>query len=53
VPFGYHRIDPIKDSLASAGFIDLRITVLTLKIPREFCDFIGRRNIRKKVGPLS
>ena len=31
VPFGYHRIDPIKDSLDAAGFSDLRIAVLSLK----------------------
>jgi SAM-dependent methyltransferase len=30
VPFGYHRIDPIKDSLDDAGFSDLRIAVLSL-----------------------
>jgi SAM-dependent methyltransferase len=30
VPFGYHRIDPIKDSLEAAGFTDLRIAVLSL-----------------------
>ena len=30
VPFSYHRIDPIKDSLGKAGFADLRIAVLTL-----------------------
>jgi len=30
VPFSYHRIDPIKDSLGEAGFTDLRIAVLTL-----------------------
>jgi SAM-dependent methyltransferase len=28
VPFGYHRIDPIKDSLEAAGFTDLRIVSL-------------------------
>jgi ubiquinone/menaquinone biosynthesis C-methylase UbiE len=31
VPFSYHRIDPIKDSLEAAGFSDLRIAVLSLK----------------------
>jgi SAM-dependent methyltransferase len=31
VPFSYHRIDPIKDSLEAAGFIDLRIAVLTFE----------------------
>jgi hypothetical protein len=31
VPFSYHRIDPIKDSLDAAGFGDLRIAVLILK----------------------
>ena len=30
VPFGYHRIDLIKDSLEAAGFTDLRIAVLSL-----------------------
>ena len=30
VPFGYHSIDPIKDSLDVAGFTDLRIAVLSL-----------------------
>jgi SAM-dependent methyltransferase len=30
VPFSYHRIDPIKDSLNAAGFTDLRIAVLRL-----------------------
>jgi SAM-dependent methyltransferase len=30
VPFSYHRIDPIKDSLDEAGFTDLRIAVLSL-----------------------
>jgi hypothetical protein len=30
VPFSYHRIDPIKDSLDAAGFTDLRIAVLSL-----------------------
>jgi hypothetical protein len=30
VPFSYHRIDPIKDSLDEAGFGDLRIAVLSL-----------------------
>jgi SAM-dependent methyltransferase len=28
VPFSYHRIDPIKESLDAAGFTDLRIAVL-------------------------
>jgi len=31
VPFSYHRIDPINDSLDQAGFNDLRITMLSLK----------------------
>ena len=31
VPFSYHRIDPIKDSLDQAGFNDLRIAMLSLK----------------------
>jgi hypothetical protein len=30
LPFSYHRIDPIKDSLDEAGFTDLRIAVLSL-----------------------
>jgi SAM-dependent methyltransferase len=30
VPFSYHQLDPIKDSLAAAGFTDLRIAVLSL-----------------------
>ena len=30
VPFGFHRIDPIKDSLDAAGFADLRVAVLSL-----------------------
>src|SRR5215471_1659926 len=30
VPFSYHRLDPIKNSLAAAGFTDLRIAVLSL-----------------------
>jgi ubiquinone/menaquinone biosynthesis C-methylase UbiE len=30
VPFSYHRIDPIKDSLGAAGFTDIRIAVLSL-----------------------
>src|SRR5215831_2324226 len=29
VGLGYNKIDPIKDSLSDAGFIDLRIAVLT------------------------
>lgn len=28
VPFGYHRIDPIKDSLIDAGFTDISIAAL-------------------------
>jgi hypothetical protein len=36
VPFGYSLIDPIKESLAEAGFADLRITVL--KIEKEIPD---------------
>jgi ubiquinone/menaquinone biosynthesis C-methylase UbiE len=31
VPFGYHRIDPIKDSLAEAGFPHLSVAVLNLE----------------------
>jgi hypothetical protein len=30
VPFSYHRIDQIKDSLEAAGFTDLQIAVLNL-----------------------
>ena len=30
VPFSYHRIDPIKDALDTAGFTDLRIVVLSM-----------------------
>jgi ubiquinone/menaquinone biosynthesis C-methylase UbiE len=30
VPFSYHQLDPIKESLAAAGFTDLRIAVLSL-----------------------
>jgi SAM-dependent methyltransferase len=29
VPSSYNKIDPIKDSLSDAGFIDIRIAVLT------------------------
>ena len=40
VPFGYHRIDPIKDSLATAGFTDLRIAVLSVnKIVSDVVSF--------------
>jgi len=40
VPFGYHRLDPIKDSLAAAGFSDLRISVLSLnKIVPDLADY--------------
>jgi SAM-dependent methyltransferase len=31
VPFGYHRIDPIKDALLDAGFGGIRIAVLRLE----------------------
>ena len=31
VPYGYHRIDPVKDSLTNAGFTDLRIAVIRLE----------------------
>lgn len=31
VPFGYHRIDPIKDSLIDAGFADIEIAVVGLE----------------------
>jgi SAM-dependent methyltransferase len=30
VPFSYHRIDPIKESLGATGFTDIRIAVLSL-----------------------
>jgi len=35
VPFGYHLIDPIKESLTDAGFTDIKIAVLSIekKIP--------------------
>jgi len=36
VPFGYSSIDPIKESLADAGFADLRIAVL--RIEKEIPD---------------
>jgi ubiquinone/menaquinone biosynthesis C-methylase UbiE len=31
VPFSYYRLDPIKESLEAAGFIDLRIAVITIE----------------------
>ena len=31
VPFGYHRIDPIKDLLSAAGFTEMRIAVRSLE----------------------
>ena len=31
MPFGYHRIDPIKDSLSAAGFTEMRIAVRSLE----------------------
>jgi SAM-dependent methyltransferase len=31
VPFGYHRIDPIKEALLGAGFGDIRIDVVRLE----------------------
>jgi ubiquinone/menaquinone biosynthesis C-methylase UbiE len=31
VPFSYHQIDPIKESLISAGFADINIAVVTLE----------------------
>ena len=31
MPFSYYRLDPIKESLEAAGFIDLRISVLTIE----------------------
>ena len=30
VPFGYHQIDPIKDSLIDAGFTEINVAVLNL-----------------------
>lgn len=29
VPFGHHQIDPIKDSLSDAGFVDIKVAVLS------------------------
>jgi ubiquinone/menaquinone biosynthesis C-methylase UbiE len=31
VPFGYHRIDPIKESLTDAGFADIKVAVLSVE----------------------
>jgi hypothetical protein len=31
VPFAYHQIDPIKESLISAGFTDINVAVVSLK----------------------
>jgi ubiquinone/menaquinone biosynthesis C-methylase UbiE len=31
VPFGYHAIDPIKESLIDAGFTDIRVHVIALE----------------------
>jgi ubiquinone/menaquinone biosynthesis C-methylase UbiE len=31
VPFGYHAIDPIKESLIGAGFADIKVHVVALK----------------------
>ncbi|HYM71501.1 MAG TPA: methyltransferase domain-containing protein [Stellaceae bacterium] len=40
VPFSYHRIDPIKDALADAGFVDLRVAVLNrIKEVPDISDF--------------
>jgi hypothetical protein len=39
VPFGYYRLDPIKDSLDDAGFTDLRIAVL--KVNKIVPDIAG------------
>jgi SAM-dependent methyltransferase len=33
VPFGYHQIDPIKESLLAAGFADLAIAVVRVEKP--------------------
>jgi SAM-dependent methyltransferase len=39
VPFGYYRLDPIKDSLDDAGFTDLRIAAL--KVNKIVPDIAG------------
>src|SRR5262249_25632126 len=31
VPFGYHRIDPIRDELVAAGFTGLQISILSVE----------------------
>ena len=31
VPFGYHLIDPIKESLSDAGFVNIRVAVLSIE----------------------
>ncbi len=36
VPFSYHQIDPIKESLIDAGFMDINIAVLRLE--KEIAD---------------
>jgi ubiquinone/menaquinone biosynthesis C-methylase UbiE len=36
VPFSYHRLDPIKDSLEAVGFIDLRFDIITVE--RQIAD---------------
>jgi SAM-dependent methyltransferase len=36
-PFGFHAIDPIKESLIDAGFTDIRVNVVALK--KEILDF--------------
>ena len=42
VPFGYHRIDPIKASLADAGFADISMHVFrldkTISHARQFAE---------------
>lgn len=40
VPFGYHAIDPIKESLIAAGFADLKITVVRKE--HKLTDAMGR-----------
>jgi ubiquinone/menaquinone biosynthesis C-methylase UbiE len=40
IPFGYHRIDPIKDSLEAAGFTAIRVNVLPIdKVVEDIAGF--------------
>ena len=39
VPFGYHAIEPIRDALGAAGFVDIRATPLSQS--REIADVAG------------